>query len=108
MFRIAAQNAADANARLAAMAAQRDELLRLLKIAQPEWCSLRCPSIFRGPDSARHLQICDDMRAAIHACGGDVECPHGTVGPCSWCDLRDDGGLPESQVRPWEPDGAKR
>jgi hypothetical protein len=26
------------------------------------------------------------------------QCPHGgTIGACSWCDLRDDGGLPESQ-----------
>jgi hypothetical protein len=25
------------------------------------------------------------------------ECPHGgTIGACSWCDLRDDGGLPEA------------
>jgi hypothetical protein len=26
-----------------------------------------------------------------------VTCPHGnTLGACSWCDLRDDGGLPEA------------
>jgi len=25
-------------------------------------------------------------------------CPHGNVNGCSWCDLRDDGGLPEAQA----------
>lgn len=30
-------------------------------------------------------------------------CPHGeTVGACSWCDLRDDGGLPELKPMPWD------
>jgi hypothetical protein len=52
--------------------ALRDELLRLLKIAQPEFCSMHCPSIFRGPDSVRHGKVCDEMRAAIHACGAEA------------------------------------
>ena len=44
---------------------QRDKLLACLKVAQPEFCSLKCPSVFRGPDSVRHLPDCERMRAVI-------------------------------------------
>lgn len=39
--------------------------LELLKVAQPEFCSMKCPSVFRGPDSARHTPQCLAMQAAI-------------------------------------------
>lgn len=45
-------------------------LLDALKLAQPEFCSTKCPSVFRGPDSARHVPECEAMRAAIQKAEG--------------------------------------
>jgi len=45
--------------------ALRDRLCAALKLAQPEFCSMRCPSVFRGPDSARHLPECTAMQTII-------------------------------------------
>lgn len=44
---------------------QRDGLLAALKVAAESYCSLQCPSVFRGPDSARHRSECDAIRTAI-------------------------------------------
>jgi hypothetical protein len=48
-----------------ALIAVAPELLSSLKRAQPEYCSMRCPSVFRGPDSARHIPECLEMQEAI-------------------------------------------
>jgi hypothetical protein len=44
---------------------ERKALLVALKTAQPEFCSMRCPSVFRGPDSARHVPACEEMQSLI-------------------------------------------
>jgi hypothetical protein len=49
----------------ACLAEHRDRLLAALRIAQPEFCSLKCPSVFRTPDSKRHIPACVEMQAAI-------------------------------------------
>lgn len=54
----------------ACLAEQRDKLLSALKAAQPEFCSMKCPSIFRGPDSARHIPDCLAMQATINEAEG--------------------------------------
>lgn len=50
----------------ACLSEQRDKLLAALKAAQPQFCSMKCPSIFKGPDSARHIAECVAMQAAIN------------------------------------------
>lgn len=47
-----------------------DALERLrdaLRQAQPEYCSMRCPSVFYSPDAPRHLPECDAMRTLAGA-----------------------------------------
>jgi hypothetical protein len=42
---------------------------------------------------------------AVCSCGFDQQCAHGNPkGACSWCDLRDDGGLPEAQGKAEDDD----
>lgn len=47
------------------------DLLEWLKMAQPEFCSMKCQSVFRGPDSARHVHNCEAMRAVIAKADGE-------------------------------------
>lgn len=49
----------------ACLSEQRDRLLAALKVAQPGFCSLKCPSVFRGPDAARHIPACVEMQTLI-------------------------------------------
>jgi hypothetical protein len=44
---------------------QRNRLLKALKLAHPDFCSLRCPSNFTSPDQPRHIQECEEMRAVL-------------------------------------------
>ena len=66
-FYIWRDNIAQAGRDLAAIdyALQCIAAVDVLKLAQPEFCSMRCPSIFNGPDGVRHIPECDEMRAAI-------------------------------------------
>lgn len=41
---------------------ERDEATALLKQAQPEYCSMKCPSVFTDASSPRHTPECDAMR----------------------------------------------
>lgn len=54
----------------ACLSEHRDRLLAALRIAQPEFCSMKCPSVFRGPDSERHIPACVEMLAAIDEAEG--------------------------------------
>jgi hypothetical protein len=52
----------EANRRLIAAA---PDLLAALKLAAPEYCSLRCPSVFTASSQPRHTPECAAIRAAI-------------------------------------------
>ncbi len=41
------------------------ELLACLKAAQPEFCSMKCPSVGKAGAPIPHLPACQQMRAAI-------------------------------------------
>jgi hypothetical protein len=41
------------------------ETRRLLAVAAPEFCSNRCPSVFRKPYDPRHVDDCNAMRATL-------------------------------------------
>lgn len=61
--------------------------LELLKVAQPEFCSMKCPSVLKGPDSARHTPQCLAMQAAI--VGAQAQPDHPSAEKPWWCETCD-------------------
>lgn len=43
----------------------RNRLLKALKVAAPEFCSMRCPSHFASSVESRHTAECAEMRSAL-------------------------------------------